>query len=143
MNNVKFKCWDVEKKIMYDIAWPTWNGMIEVWKDNIPQSEVVYLSVNGPEEQGILLQYTGSTDSNGGEIYEGYICKWKFNNLSAGKANYEISKIEFRKGSFLVTPKCKENSMHLGWIGYRHEGSENLNIEIIGNVFENPELLEA
>lgn len=65
-----FKCWNVEEKIMHDVAFPSWNGTIEVWKDNKPQSQIQYLS-NGPAEMGILLQSTGCRDKSGNLIYAG------------------------------------------------------------------------
>ena len=53
---IKFRAFDIENKLMHDIAFPTWNGMVEVWENNIPQSKIEYLSIGGPEEQCILEQ---------------------------------------------------------------------------------------
>jgi hypothetical protein len=54
---VKFRAFDIENKIMHDIAFPTWNGMVEVWENNIPQSTIKHLSIGGPEDRGILEQF--------------------------------------------------------------------------------------
>jgi len=65
-----------------------------------------------------LMQYTGLKDNNGKEIYEGDIVKW-------GKI---IEKVEMKDGCW---------SMVLGTI------VEEFNLEVIGNIYENPELIKG
>ncbi|MBG1058271.1 hypothetical protein F6R29_14830 [Staphylococcus aureus] len=72
-----------------------------------------------------LMQSTGFKDVNGVEIYEGDIVQ----NSYSG----EVSFIEFQEGAFYIT--CSNVTELI---------SENDDIiEIIGNIFENEELLEA
>ncbi len=68
---IKFRSWNIDAKIMHDIAFPSWNGTHEVWQDNQPQTETIYLS-SGPAEEGKLMQFTGRQDAeiNGEDIYE-------------------------------------------------------------------------
>jgi len=68
-----------------------------------------------------LMQFTGLKDKNDKELYEGDII-----DIENG-----ISKaiVKFKKGCFYAPE------------GYRLGGWENNLVEIIGNVFENPELL--
>ena len=120
MREHKYKAWNVEKKIMHDIAFPSWNGMIEVWKDNKPHTIIEYLSIGGPEHQGILLQFIGFKDKNEKEIYEKYIVK-----IRNPKQNfYTIKLVEWDDNSYNLF------SIHSEFT------------EIIGNGIENPELLK-
>ena len=147
----KFRAWNIEKKIMHDIAFPSWNGMIEVWEDNKPQSKVEYLSIGGPENQGILLQYTGLSDKNGKEIWEGDIVK-----KEQGKYiwHYEIGTVKgFGNNLYLIIryrnfEEDEEFGYKFGDFHFKGEqGRDELigaerEIEIIGNIYENPELLK-
>jgi len=71
-----------------------------------------------------LMQYTGLKDKNGIEIYEGDIIKFLgYNALTEGNKEY-ISKVYFKDGEFKNTANYYTESR-----------------EVIGNIYENPELL--
>jgi hypothetical protein len=75
------------------------------------------------DSQHILMQYTGLKDKNGKEIYEGDIVK-----CVRLFENYEV---QYYNACFI----CKN-----GISGFDLRESEN--IEVIGNIYENPELLK-
>ncbi|RLF40883.1 MAG: hypothetical protein DRN18_04340 [Thermoplasmata archaeon] len=119
MREIKFRAWDrVEKKMIqvYSLSWKYPSGF------EINNSDAIMYD---------LMQYTGFKDKNGREIYEGDIVKGFYRNKEI------IDKvIWWEKG-------C-------GWyVGYDDEEKCNVtalcaleDIEVIGNIYENPELLK-
>jgi uncharacterized phage protein (TIGR01671 family) len=71
-----------------------------------------------------LMQYTGLTDKNGKEIYEGDIINLKFGELNANLVVKwdKYMGLKYHNG---------------GWTSLVHVDTHG---EVIGNIFENPEL---
>jgi hypothetical protein len=83
----------------------------------------------------VIMQFTGLKDSKGNEIYEGDVYK-------ANGQNYAVY---FNNGAF-AGGKSIDSCSPLGWDAdgeYEDmiESGFYNNIEIIGNIYENPELL--
>ena len=72
-------------------------------------------------------QYTGLTDKNGNKIFEGDIVKCL--SLENGYVNKEVYYAEDR-ARFV-----------LGSLGSDYDFEEYINVEVIGNIYDNPELL--
>lgn len=77
-----------------------------------------------------IMQYTGLKDKNGLDIYEGDIFKSEIHNPQ----NFHV---EFVEGAWCATAPIVE--------GYPTEMNHFSldSIEVIGNIYENPELLEV
>jgi len=84
-----------------------------------------------------LMQFIGLKDKNGKEIYEGDIIKW----ISVGEegGNFEDIGVETDMGNHEVVFKNGKFSTTKPDIPIGHLIKK---IEVIGNKFENPELLE-
>ena len=113
MREIKFRVWDYDK-MRYDVTGLKCNnGLVEgFYLDDIYAF-------------GHIMQYTGINDKNGKEIYEGDILE--YNNIK-----YQVK--WSNNFMFILTA----NKIGGGMLcEYSME-----NMEIIGNIFENPELLE-
>ena len=80
-------------------------------------------------ENIILMQYTGLKDKNGKEIYEGDIIKTKIFN---GK--YENAEVYWNVNAWCIRTKKETTGLFVTKGEY--------GVEIIGNIYENQELLE-
>lgn len=82
-------------------------------------------------------QFTGLHDKNGKEIYEGDVVKAPLLDPIFGdviKDTFCNAEIRFNKGSFVVSYYKREHNIYLSDLYKR--------IEVIGNIFDNKELLE-
>lgn len=113
----------------------------ETGKGNIKSLEWVYVD---PETVG---QFTGLTDKNGKEIYEGDIIKFqKYSNYNDEHSNLKrhIAKVIFKEGCFCwyILKEGSQSDFHYS---YKTEPLKNTcttwGLEIIGNIHDNPELL--
>jgi uncharacterized phage protein (TIGR01671 family) len=82
-----------------------------------------------------LMQYTGLKDKNGKEIYEGDIVRATYD----GAIGHSEIIWDSHKAMFMcVCNRIKERPVG-GW--YAYDWAHRSVIEVIGNIYENPELL--
>lgn len=119
---IKFRAWDKEKKEMREVTGINWYaGYIRVDRERLEDL---------PIEDASIMQYVGFKDKNGREIYEGDIIQYKTTYYGNHKTHTTL--VEW-----------KDDLEHDGFgeplaMGYIFHGIEN---EVIGNIFENPNLL--
>lgn len=125
MRPIKFRAWDKEN----EESLPPYRILIN------EEGQVFYVGDSGTgtermdEDRVVIQLFTGLLDKNGKEIYEGDILAWKsqytekvdqasvFWDNDAASFNWKMPALNFNKS------------------GIRH-------FEVIGNIYENPELLD-
>ena len=117
MREIKFRAWDRELKqfVYYKLV----KGIVE-WLSGNPDSF--------DKDRNNNQQFTGLLDKQGKEIYEGDIVKGDWSIVN----DIESGVVEFYGGAFRYKPA----GLPLEFGYYRKE------CEIIGNIYENPELIK-
>ena len=141
MKELKFRAWDkVDKKVRKVMSLDFYNT--RQWEVTLVSDGDVYLRYF---EQIELMQSTGLKDKNGVEIFEGDIlCILQMGVISNGfEAHYENKRVLFDEGSFCIENYAKSENFDMEnhyEIRLYHKPDE---LEVIGNIYENPELLEV
>ena len=131
MREIKFRAWDLSNKAMYSHE--------ELTDGSVVNPDVLIDCLvkpgNGYDTDTELMQYTGLHDKNGKEIYEGdvlgglygLVVRWcdKCKSIEL----FELGEDEY----------CYQCNGDLFW----YDVAVDDNLEVIGNIHENPELLEA
>ena len=124
---IKFRAWDKEDEEWLERFYVSGYGDVMAVQGNYYPEEIESV------ENVVLMQYTGIKDKNGKEIYEGDV------------VNYFGTKGIIKFGEFGVsTDPGSGYQMVVGWfvengLDCRSPGDED---EVIGNIYENLELLE-
>lgn len=121
MREIKFRAWDTDQKLILEMPLETNFGLSRFFG---------FLS-----NDDVVMQYTGLKDVHGKEIYEGDIVKFSYGI----PGRQVIAPIEFIDGAFYAITKGHNPEKCLVSELYEHIGE----FEIIGNVYENPELIGA
>lgn len=128
MREIKFRAWDKSLNMM--VYSKEQIGHIEY--DTNPV-DAINTMLNEDDYGLELMQYTGLEDKNSKLIYEGDICK-----VNTFKGIY-VGEVVFTKGCFWVSLKEFNNVKDV--LEPLHDNEGNTKFEVIGNIFENKDLL--
>ena len=123
----KFRAWDSAKKEMFkDTFAITESGQVVVVEQESVASSPDYVFV----DHLVIMQSTGLVDKNGKEVFVGDIIK-----CTRGCLHEVYIEKEYGGTYFGGMPAVYLKELREGYAWTEHE-------EIIGNIYENPELLE-
>jgi len=138
MREIKFRIYDKELKethierlqdLCEDDYW--YDGETEVWS--------VLKDCNDKQERFVALQYTGLKDKNGKEIYEGDIVQhfYEYSDVTDRYlVDYDEDELSY------VFQKLSNKNNFIALEDLYDEDYGDYAVEIIGNIYQNPELLE-
>ena len=150
MREIKFRAWDKVTKKIYPVSSLAFTGNGNLDRVIIFNGRPLESgeSIRVPDEV-VLIQYTGLKDKNGKEIYEGDIVRlclahypWIYEEKGEKPPlnHASICTIEVEN----LTPYVVEDDddvWPLFWI-FNEIKCGHASIEVIGNIYENPELLK-
>ena len=112
---IKFRAWDIEEGVMFDPLHHNHRDFDEILARDYRYS---------------VMQFTGLTDKNGKDVFEGDVINPIMMNGTITRGT-----VIFHNGSFMARQIGAE------WLIddlYRYD-----NTEVVGNIWENPELLNS
>ena len=134
MRKIKFRAYSKSFNIMfdYDMLQIATAEMVDICNEKlkvtVPESTNIQMGLFLPteDEDLIFMQYTGLKDRNGKEIYEGDILDYGYGKFEVlyHKGSFKIRKLKFENGNVHLLEDCSFDD-----------------IKVIGNIYENPELL--
>ena len=133
----KFRVWDDENKVMWNIE--QWHIEDEYFDLIEPNKSVVDLNTKRTwrkQRDVVLMQFTGLFDNSmpKKEIFENDIVEWE--HKDTGQLIRGIVKYDTELGFWGMTDARFNDLRVIGYLA-------NQKVTVLGNIYENPELLES
>lgn len=136
----RYRAWDPhEKKMVNDTELVIWGG--NIYQGN--RQKIFERIVEGKKgligysiDDKYLMQSTGLKDKNGVEIFEGDVVQFEDCYIESDFLYINKGIVEWSQGRFTVTNRDSVEMEDL-------LDGELLDVTIIGNIYENPELMEG
>ena len=125
----KFRAWTEEGKAMYYSVYPFKDDTLLLNYDGFAFDEV-------PASDFILMQSTGLKDKNGKEIFEGDVVKYE-----VGQNTYTEEVAYDKNFAGFGVKDAKANVVFT--FGELTEDIGIISLEVVGNIYNNPGLLEG
>ena len=128
MREIKFRAWDKAKQMWTN--YKSYDGTLYFMDKN---TGIWFGRYNERYKDFDLMQYTGIKDINNVEIYEGDIVE-----LSKKNSNFKdtaVVKFDENEASFVL--ETQENDYNVSYYNYH-----KVYYRVLGNIYENKELLE-
>lgn len=135
MREIKFRAWDKEEKKMVDLKDDKYNIRTS-WEGKLYLVNTDIADNDGYDYQMEVefLEHTGIKDKNDKEIYDGDIVRL-WGGGFPGKEYKAI--VSFECAGFILTSIDNKETDYIGSV------VEDQDLEVIGNIYENLELLEG
>lgn len=143
MREIKFRAWVKSEDKLYPVAKWSRSGWIAV---PVQLSEDDWRLEQRPLEDTVLMQFTELKDKNGKEIYEGDILqfsdKWELNKTNMLLMALSGKTVKERQEWLDAIPYCQQEVKMPDCYTSLSKSDLQQYWEVIGNIYENPELLK-
>ncbi len=131
----KFRAWDTHEDVMNRVNYIDFtNGVVGLSNENVNDYEQ-------PIHRVKFMQSTGLKDTNGVEIFEGDILK----HIDFESNECAVNVVYMKHGSLVFDVKIDSDVYTVPVYSIHPEASRGYEdiLEVIGNIYENPELMEV